>query len=198
MCNDGGIRIKRNTVLPDGRQPARGELVVLHSNSEGEKEGNRMASKELELYPDLKVFFETPLREDRTEHFEYAGWTVSLVSDKNDGSPGKRNKRFDGTGEMPDLGDMRNADLVGYRIETNNPMGIPDIEVLCVEVKKEFSRESIAQATAYLEFANIVYVAVPKKAEEPASTAPPVAAWACTSETAAVADSTTPPAGAGA
>jgi hypothetical protein len=100
----GGIRIKRNTMLPDGRQPARGELVVLHSNSEGEKDGVRMASKELEreLYPDLKVFFETPLRGNRTEHFEHAGWTVSLASDKNDGSPGKGNKRFDGTEDMPD------------------------------------------------------------------------------------------------
>lgn len=166
----GGIRVLRHARLPDGRIPERGEFVVIRSDETRKNQEPPTMGEEKDLYPSLRDFFQRSRTPDEvTEHFEDKGWKVTAVTDEieaNDGEPGGGGDiKYKGTKKAPGLGDMRNPDLVGYRIERSHPMGVPEMEVLCVEVKSKFSRQSVSQAMAYLEFANIVYVAIPRPAD---------------------------------
>ncbi|MBL8021695.1 MAG: hypothetical protein JNM27_18630 [Leptospirales bacterium] len=160
----GGIRIKRDAPNSDALLPPRGDLIAITSNRNGEPKVEK-AMVESDLYKSLKFFFQKLRAADEvSEHFEYKGWQCSIVNSKQDGSTHPLGIRImkDKEGKKPDWGDMRNPDLVGYRVEKCDPFGAPEIEVLAVEVKDkgEFKRESIAQAMSYLEFSNIVYIAL--------------------------------------
>lgn len=159
----GGIRIKRNTVLPDGRQPARGELVLITPSKQDDRSEGEKSMAEKDLYKSLKFFFQqTRAKDEISEHFEYKGWTCSIVNSKEDGCTHPLGYRIEKDEKRPDRGDFQNADLIGYRVEKCDPLALPEIEVLAVEVKdnREFTREAIAQATSYMEFSNVVYIAI--------------------------------------
>jgi hypothetical protein len=76
-----------------------------------------------------------------------------------------------------DLGLQRNPDVVGYRLDEVSALGFADLELLAVEVKdgrkkkgeqvisEGLDKRTIGQAQSYLDFANIVYMAVYDDAE---------------------------------
>ncbi len=159
----GGIRVIKNARLPDGRQPARGELVLITPSRQNDPREGEKSMAEQDLYKSLKFYFQQTRQDDEvSEHFEYKGWKCSIVDSKEDGSTNGRGFRLQKDAKKPDWGNFRNPDVVGYRVEKCNPLGTPEIEVLAVEIKDEgeFNRETIAQATSYLEFANVVYIAI--------------------------------------
>lgn len=110
---------------------------------------------EYQLYPSLGFFFA------QKERFnEFGNWTVRSVNNRHnsaDFSSAGAALRDQGGG-----GQGRNPDLLGYRL-SGERLGIPQLEVLAVEAKpgvKQFALESVAQAEACFEFANVVYLAV--------------------------------------
>lgn len=137
---------------------------------------DRKFTGEYSYYASLVRFFETPSKHLRDadrwkaqDFEEHMAWTTACVMEGG-AAPLPISKWTEtnalvnaSRGSNNALGDWRNPDILGYRLTSNEVFGTPALEVLAVEIKGPggFMKDSVMQTAAYLEFANISYLAVP-------------------------------------